>query len=101
MSATQVDVIAHIHALPGKEAELRAVLESFVAPTRLEAGCLRYDLFVDLTEPSKFTFVEEWSSMEALDTHSRSTHISEGMTLLPDLLDPANPVWIQKLTKIK
>ncbi len=101
MSVTQVDVIAHIHALPGKESALRAVLESFVAPTRLEAGCLRYDLFVDADMPTKFTFIEEWTSLEALDKHSNSAHITEGRKLLPDLLDPSTPVWVQKLIKVK
>ncbi len=101
MSVAQVDVIAHIHALPGKEFSLRSVLESFIAPTRLEEGCLRYDLFVDVDQPTKFTFVEEWTSIEALNRHSNSPHITEGRKLLPDLLDPASPVWIQKLTKVK
>jgi quinol monooxygenase YgiN len=101
VAQAQVDVVAHIHALPGQEAALRAVLESFVAPTRLEEGCLRYDLFVDVDQPTKFTFVEEWTSNEALNMHSNSTHIVEGRKLLPGLLDPASPVWIQKLTKVK
>ena len=67
MTHQKVDVIAHLHAKAGKESELRKVLESFVAPTRLEEGCIRYDLFVDLDHPNKFTFIEEWASREALN----------------------------------
>ena len=51
----QIDVIAHIQAKPGEEAFVRSVLESYVAPTRLEEGCLRYDLFSDVSDPAKFT----------------------------------------------
>ena len=58
----KVEVVAHLQAKPGCEGGLRAVLESFVAPTRLEKGCLRYDLNVDLDDPTKFTFIEEWES---------------------------------------
>ena len=94
----KVDVVAHIHAKPGREAELRAVLEGFVAPTRQEDGCLRYDLFVDLDDPTKFTFIEEWSSREALEAHGKSSHITAGRAMFPDLL--AQPGWVQVLTRI-
>lgn len=95
----KVDVVAHIHAKPGLEKELQAVLESFVAPTRLEEGCIRYDLFVDCDDPTKFTFIEEWSSREALAKHGQSTHITAGRTRFPELL--AQPAWVQVATQIK
>lgn len=94
----KIDVIAHIHAQPGKEAELQRVLESFIAPTRLEDGCLRYELFVDLDDPAKFTFIEEWSSRAALQAHGQSAHIQAGRAQFPDLL--AQPGWVQVLTRV-
>jgi len=94
----KIDVIAHIHAKPGRQQELRSVLESFVSPTRKEEGCLRYDLFVDLDDPTKFTFIEEWSSREALQKHSQSPHITAGRTHFPDLL--AEPAWVQVVTRV-
>ncbi len=94
----KVDVVAHIHAKPGLEAALRQVLESFVEPTRKEDGCLRYDLFVDLDDPTKFTFIEEWSSREALEAHGRSAHIAAGRAKFPELL--AQPGWVQVATRI-
>ncbi len=36
LKMSTVKVVAHMEAKQGKEAELRAVLEAFVAPTRLE-----------------------------------------------------------------
>ncbi len=94
----QVDVIAHIHAKPGQEDAVRAVLESYVAPTRLEEGCLRYDLFVDVSDPTKFTFVEEWTSMAALEKHSQSPHITAGRPLVADKV--AEAAWVQKLKRL-
>lgn len=94
----QVDVVAHFCALPGKEAELQAVLESFVAPTRREEGCLRYDLFVDVDNPAKFTFIEEWASAETLAAHGLSAHIQAGKPKFPELL--AETRWVQKLTQV-
>jgi quinol monooxygenase YgiN len=94
---SQVDVIAHIHAKPGKEAALREVLHGNIAPTLQEEGCLRYDLFVDIDDPGKFTFIEEWASLDALDQHSRSAHITAGRARMKDLL--REPAWVQKLTR--
>ena len=96
---SQVDVVAHIHALAGEEALVREVLESYVAPTRLEGGCLRYDLFVDNDDRSKFTFIEEWQSAEALLRHSKSAHITAGRARVVGRL--AGQSWVQKLTRIK
>ncbi|MFM8573190.1 MAG: putative quinol monooxygenase, partial [Pirellula sp.] len=88
----------HIHAKPGKENELREILESFVAPTRKEDGCIRYDLFVDLDHPQKFTFIEEWASREALNKHSQSDHIQAGRKHFPDLL--GEPAWVQVAVRV-
>jgi hypothetical protein len=74
----KIDVIAHIHAKPGQEAALQQVLESFVDPTRKEDGCLRYDLFVDLDDPTKFTFIEDQPRRPGrpreIRTHRRRTY---------------------------
>jgi quinol monooxygenase YgiN len=87
-----------LHAKAGKEPELRKVLESFVAPTRLEEGCIRYDLFVDLDHPNKFTFIEEWASRDALNKHGQSSHIQEGRKHFPELL--GEPAWVQVAVRI-
>ncbi len=64
-----------------------------------EEGCIRYDLFVDCDDPTKFTFIEEWSSREALAKHGQSAHITAGRTRFPELL--AQPAWVQVATQIK
>ncbi len=93
----KVDVVAHIHAKPDQVAAVREMLEGFIAPTLKEDGCLRYDLFVDADDPTKFTFIEEWASRDALNVHGQSAHIQAGRAKMPDLL--AGPSWVQVLTK--
>jgi quinol monooxygenase YgiN len=94
----KIDVVAHIEALPGEEALVREVLESYIAPTRLEEGCLRYDLFVDQSNPCKFTFIEEWTSLEAPQKHSQSPHLAAGRPRVAGKL--AGPNWVQILDRI-
>lgn len=93
----KVDVVAHIHSKPGLEKDLRQVLEAFVGPTRLEAGCIRYDLFVDLDDPTKFTFIEEWESREALEKHGQSAHIAVGRAVSP--ISSHNPLGFRSSRK--
>ena len=95
---SQLDVVAHIQAVAGEEQLVRAVLESYVAPTRLEEGCLRYDLFVDVEDSTKFTFIEEWTSAEALQMHSQSAHLAAGRARIEGKL--AVPNQVRKLTRI-
>ena len=90
--------MAHINAVAGEEKLVREVLESYVAPTRLEEGCLRYDLFVDVDDPSKFTFIEEWTSAESLFKHSQSAHLAAGRARLEGKL--ADDPQVLKLTRI-
>ena len=74
---SDITVIAHIRARPGKEAQVREALQNLVEPTRTEAGCSRYDLHCDLKDPAHFMFVERWESTEAHDRHMDSEHIAE------------------------
>ncbi|MFN0106496.1 MAG: putative quinol monooxygenase [Bryobacteraceae bacterium] len=94
----KIDVVAHIHAAAGHEDAVREALESFVIPTRAEDGCLRYDLFQDVSDPLKFTFIEEWTSREALDKHSKSAHIAAGRAKMEGKL--AGPSWVQVVRRI-
>jgi quinol monooxygenase YgiN len=88
-------VVAHLYASPGNEDFVREVLEGFVGPTRQENGCLRYELFADISDPTRFTFIEEWTGVEALEAHSRSEHIAAGRAKLDGKL--AQPGWVQRL----
>lgn len=91
-------VVAHIEALPGFEQEVREVLESYIAPTRAEKGCIRYDLFTDNSDPKKFTFIEEWESKEDLDAHAQSAHLAAGRVRLEG---KKQPNWVQLLTQVE
>ena len=94
----KIDVIAHIQAAAGSEAVVREALESFVAPTRLEDGCLRYDLFQDVSDSTKFTFIEEWASPAALAAHSKSAHIAAGRAKMEGHY--GSPSWVQVTKRI-
>jgi quinol monooxygenase YgiN len=86
MTTTGTRVIATFRARPGKEGELLDVLEALVEPTRAESGCQVYELLRSRRDPAEFTFVEEWSSDEALAAHAKSEHIARARALYPELI---------------
>jgi len=67
-------VVASITAHPGREARLEAVLAGLVAPSRAEAGCLRYDLHRRVDDPATFVFLEAWESPQAHAAHKETPH---------------------------
>lgn len=81
-----VRIVAHIPALPDKVDQVREVLSALLAPTRAEAGCLSYELLQNLEDPTDFTFVEEWASDEAIDSHMAGPHLQAALALMPGLL---------------
>ena len=68
----QITAVTLIHGLPGKEEDLRAHLLSLAAPTRSEAGCLRYDLYQSPEQKHEFMRFEVWTSLDALETHKKT-----------------------------
>ena len=58
--------------------------QELVEKSQAEAGCLSYELFQDLTDPTQFVFVEKWLNQAAIDAHNESDHFK---TIVPKLAD--------------
>lgn len=48
--------------------------QELVEKTRMEAGCIAYDLYHDHKQQGHFVFIEEWVDRAALDLHVQSEH---------------------------
>lgn len=73
MSQDVVTVVARIKVKAGLETQALQALQSVLAPTRAEPGCLNYDLHQSLSDPTEFLFHENWTNQAALDAHANST----------------------------
>lgn len=80
-------VVATMRAKPGKEEELREVLEALIAPTRAEDGCHTYALHRGAVDPAVFIFYENWDSQAHLDAHLATQHLQAALPRIPELLD--------------
>ncbi|MEM1176273.1 MAG: putative quinol monooxygenase [Pseudomonadota bacterium] len=72
---SELFVVAHIHAHPDAAERVHKALKELVAPTRAEAGCIRYDLHTHNDDPAHFLFYETWSSREHWLAHMETPHV--------------------------
>ena len=86
MPATSLRVVARITARPETVNEVRTILLGLVPPTRGEEGCVVYELLQNRTDPTDFTFVEEWSSDAAFERHHTTEHIRQAFPKLKALV---------------
>jgi quinol monooxygenase YgiN len=79
-------VVAVITAKPGSEKLVGEALSALVEPTRAEAGCVSYDLFVSAADPATFITVETWRSQAELDAHLQTPHVQQTLAAAGDHL---------------
>jgi quinol monooxygenase YgiN len=77
VAETQVTVIARINAKPGMEQNVEEQLQTLLAPTQAERGCINFDMHHSLENPSHFLFHENWTSEANLRQHLGARHITE------------------------
>lgn len=84
-------VVAHLISKPDSIDETREVLLGLITPTCAEAGCIKYELHQNTTDPTDFSFIEEWTDDASLDAHLESAHLAAAREKLGDLLaEPAD-----------
>ena len=61
-------------AKEGSEAKMKELLTAMVAPSKIEEGCIFYEIFQYENNPRKFMAYESWENKAALDGHKASAH---------------------------
>jgi quinol monooxygenase YgiN len=80
--------VAQFKAKKGKEEELLNALHALLAPSRQEAGILRYELNQTINDPGTYIIVEKFASQEGFDFHRNTPHIKHWLNdLAPNLLE--------------
>lgn len=63
-------------------AAFQVAVQTMIAATRAESGCLSYELLADTERSGEFLFVEQWEDQAAIDAHFAAPHFqSFGETL--------------------
>lgn len=63
-------LLVELDVTPGAAEAFAAMFrDEFIARSRREEGCEQYELWRDLSAPSRMTIVEVWRDRAALETH--------------------------------
>jgi quinol monooxygenase YgiN len=92
MASHGVTVMARIKAKKGMEKKVKEGLLSLLGPTRLEKGCINYELHQSADDPGLFMFYENWKDMKCLDKHLEMPYIKAFMDGMKKAL--ARPVQV-------
>jgi quinol monooxygenase YgiN len=84
-----LQVVAVLTARAGSEKIVGEALSALVEPTRSEAGCTSYQVFVSAVDPATFITVETWISRDDLDAHMQTPHVQAALAAAGDHLAQA------------
>lgn len=72
-----VNVIVILEIDPGQIDEFLAVILENAAASRLEPGCLRFEVSRDNTQPNLFALSESYVDQAAFDLHYTTPHVAK------------------------
>lgn len=84
---TPVKIVAILTARPGVADRLRALLDGMLAPSRAEAGNLRYDLWQDQSDPTRFVLDELYTGQDAVAAHRATPHFQAYLAAIGELAE--------------
>jgi glc operon protein GlcG len=73
--------VTFITGKEGREEELKNELLKLSAPTRAEAGNLKYDLYQSPLKPNHFMRLEVWRNPQALEDHKATPHLKASFAI--------------------
>ena len=78
-------VIGTVRLPPENIAIARPAMETMMAASRAEDGCLEYAYSQDLLDPGLVRVTEIWRDREALKAHFQTPHMAAWRAVFPDL----------------
>lgn len=86
LTTNKLTIVANIFAKEDKIELVQTALNALIEPTRLEQGCINYDLHQDKSNPTHFMFFENWQSRELWLEHMESEHLAQFKQTTKDAL---------------
>ena len=99
MVSEVVGVVVHLSAKAKLVDEfVDLARRTMIIPTREASGCIRYEMWQDLDEPTRFTIIEEWESEEAHTAHLSSEWLQPVIVALQPYSDSQFDMQRLKMT---
>jgi len=82
-----VKIMAILAARPGKAGELEALLSGMAPACRAEPGNLRWDIWRDQVDATRFVLDELYQDNEAVAAHRQTPHFKAYLAKINDLAE--------------
>jgi len=79
ISMSKLTIVANIIANDDQIDLVKTELEKLILLTRVEEGCIQYDLHQDNDNPAHFMFFENWETRELWQDHMNNQHLADYM----------------------
>jgi len=83
-------VVATLKCKANMHAPFLAGAQTVIEATRKENGCIFYDLTQSVTDLDVFTFIERWTTREALEAHFKTPHLADWRKISGECLEDRN-----------
>ncbi len=84
-------LIAFIHMLPGKEADVIAAIHQLAEAARKEPGCGRFDFYLDEKNPLTLVILEDYRDEAAFQLHVKATYTKEILAGVASKIEGGKP----------
>ena len=79
-------VTAKITAKSGKKDEIISKAQNLIESTRLEPGCISYNLYASIEDNDTLLMLEKWENPEVLKSHMQTEHFKTFNTSIENIL---------------
>lgn len=79
-------VTAKITAKPGKRDKIISKSRNLIESTRLEQGCVNYNLYASTEDDDVLIMLEQWKNQDVLDSHMQTEHFKAFGADIKDIL---------------
>jgi len=93
-------VTATITAKPTKRDEIISNSHDLIKSTRIEPGCISYDLYASTEDEDVLIMLEQWENREVLDAHLKTEHFGAFGMVIKDIVAKEISIVIYSAEKV-
>ncbi len=93
-------VNATIAVKPGERDNIILKSNDLIESTRLEAGCISYNLFASTEDDDILVMFEQWDNFEDLESHMQTERFQAYIEAIEDMIDKDIDIAVYSADKI-
>jgi quinol monooxygenase YgiN len=93
-------VKAQLLVTEGTWDDLQPLLDRLVQLSLAEAGCIRFEYFLDGTDAAHLLVLQEWKDRPSLERHEASEHVTEFKMNAASFMGPHAPTRVYVIDQI-